>query len=138
MSNGAVYTISGMIALQNRGYKASPDFLAPTQFGIGTGTITPAEADTSLGTAITAWSGGTDYKDFVSSYPILDGPNQRVTVRGFIASTEANSNSITEYGDFNADTIPTMSSRIVFTPITKTNTVQVFITTVYERSWKKW
>ncbi len=134
MGNGAIYSISGMVGLQNRGYKSSPDYTVPSRFGIGTGTTTPAVGDRSLDTAITAWSSGSDFKNFSSGYPTFDETNQKITVRGFVASTEANGNSITEYGDFNTDGAPNISSRIVFTPITKTSTVQVFITTEYERS----
>ncbi len=134
MANGAIYTISGMVALLNRGYKSSPDYTVPSRFGIGTGTITPAVTDVELTTPITSWSGASDFKNYVSGYPIFDTTDQKVTVQGFIASTEANGNSITEYGDFNTDDAPNISSHIVFNPITKTNTVQVFITTTFIRS----
>jgi hypothetical protein len=133
MSNGAIYTKTGFNALLNRGYKATPDYLAPTRFGIGTSSTTPLDTDTTLNSAITAWSGGSDYKNFVSGYPTFDTTNQKVTVQGFIASTEANGNVINEYGDFNADGSPIMSSRIVFNPITKTSAVQIYITTTYKR-----
>ena len=131
---GAVYTISGMVALLNRGYKATPTYTVPSRFGIGTGTTTPTEADVALETPITSWSGASDFKNFVSGYPTFNTTDQKVTTQGFIASTEANSNSISETGDFNTDSAPNISSHIVFTPITKTNTVQVYITNTYKRS----
>jgi len=134
MTTGAVFTVSGMVSLQNRGFKASPDYTAPTKFGIGTGTTAPVTTDIAIETPITAWSGASDFKNYVSGYPTFDEANQELTVRGFIASTEANGNSITEYGDFNTDTDPIISSHVVFSPITKTSAVQVFITTTFIRS----
>jgi len=98
MANSAIYTTSGMVGLLNRGYKSSPDYTIPSQFGIGTGSTTATVGDVALETPITAWSGGTDFKNFVSGYPTFDIVNEKVTVQGFIASTEANGNSITEYG----------------------------------------
>ena len=133
MAIGAVYSISGMVSLLNRGYKATPDYTAPSRFGIGTGTTTPVVANTGLETPITSWSGASDFKNFVSGYPIFDEANQEVQVQGFIASTEANGNTITECGDFNTDGAPLISSHIVFTGITKTNAVQVYITNTYIR-----
>ncbi len=123
-----------MVSLLNRGYKSSPDYTVPSRFGIGTGTTTPTEADTLMETPITAWSGASDFKNFVSGYPIFDEANQEAQVQGYIASTEANGNTITEYADYNTDTDPILSSHAVFTGITKTNVVQVYITTTYVRS----
>ncbi len=134
MANSAVYTISGMVGLLNRGYKSSPDYTIPSRFGIGTGTTTTDVSDRELETPITAWSSGSDFKNFVTTYPIFDVVDQKVTVQGFVASTEANGNSISEYGDFNTDGAPNISSHIIFTGITKTDTVQVYITTTYVRS----
>ncbi len=134
MATGSSYTISGMVSLLNRGYKATPDYTVPSRFGIGTGTTTPTEADKALTTPITSWSGASDFKNFVSGYPVFDEVTQEVQVQGYIASTEANDNTITEYGDFNTDGAPLISSHVVFTGITKTNAVQVYITTTYIRS----
>ena len=134
MGNGAVYTKTGFNALLNLCYKATPDYTPPSTFGIGTSSTTPLDTDTTLDSAITAWSSGSDYKAFVTDYPTFNTTDQKVTVQGFVASTEANGNAINEYGDFNADGSPIMSSRIVFNPITKTSAVQVYITTTYKRS----
>ena len=130
----SVYTISGMVSLLNRGYKSTPDYTVPSRFGIGTGTTTATEADTKLETPITSWSGASDFKNFVGGYPIFDEVTQEVQVQGYIASTEANGEVITEYGDFNTDDAPLISSHVVFAGITKTNVVQVYITTTYVRS----
>jgi len=86
-----------------------------------------------LTTKIANWSGGSDYKNFVTGYPTFDTTNQKVTVQAYIATTEA-SGTITEIGDFNTDGTPVMSSHIVFTGIVKTSAVQVFITTTYRRA----
>ena len=134
MAVSSVYTVSGMVALLNRGYKATPTYTVPSRFGIGTGTTTATEADVALETPITSWSGASDFKSFVSGYPIFDEVTQEVQVQGYIASTEANGNLITEYGDFNTDSAPLISSHIIFTGVTKTNAVQVYITTTYIRS----
>ena len=134
MAVSAVYTVSGMVALLNRGYKTSPDYSNPSRFGIGTGTTTATEADTGLETPITSWSGASDFKNFVSGYPIFNEITQEVQVQGYIASTEANGNTITETGDFNTDSAPLISSHIIFTGITKTNAIQVYITNTYIRS----
>lgn len=134
MAVSDVYTVSGMVALLNRGYKATPDYTVPSRFGIGTGTTTVTEADVALETPITSWSAASDFKNFVSGYPIFDEETQEVQVQGYIASTEANGNVITEYGDFNTDSAPLISSHVVFTGITKTNAVQVYITTTYVRT----
>ena len=133
MANGAIYSKSGFNALLNRGYKSTPDNTIPSRFKIGISTTTPATTDTDLGTPITGWYGGGDYKNFVAGYPTFDTTNQKVTVQAFIASTEANGNSISEIGCFNTDASPVMSDHIVFTSITKTSAVQVFITTTYRR-----
>jgi hypothetical protein len=134
MAIGAVFTVSGMTSLLNRGFKTSPDYTVPSRFKIGTGTTTPAVADTKIETKISAWSGGSDFKNYVSGYPTFDVANQKITVQGFIASTEANGNVISEYADFNTDSAPLISSHIVFTGITKASTVQVYVTTIYKRA----
>jgi len=133
ISKGAIYTTNGFNALLNRGYKSSPDYTVPSRYKIGAGTTTPAITDTDLGIPITGWYAAGDYKNFVAGYPTFDTANKKVTVQAFIASTEANGNSISEIGCFNTDASPVMSDHIVFTSITKTSAVQVFITTTYRR-----
>lgn len=134
MATGAIFSKAGFNAMLNRAFKASPDYTAPTRFKIGTGTTTPTVTDTDLETPILAWNVGSDYKDFVSGYPTFDEVNQKVTTQAFVSSTEANTNTITEYGEFNTDGSPVMSSHVVFTGITKTSAIQVFITTTYRRT----
>lgn len=123
MANGNIVTTLGKKILLNRGLKATPDYSAPTKFSVGTGTGTPAAGDTALGTAV-AINGG-NYKSFVSGYPVLDETNIQVTIRCLLLSTEANGNSLTEFGLFNTDGTPKLFSRSVHTAITKTTSVQI-------------
>jgi hypothetical protein len=125
MAVGSAYTKVGYNLMLARMYTASPSVTAISKFGIGTGTTTPAITDTALATPITAWSGGSDYKAFYSGYPTFDTANQRATYKCFVASTEANSNTLTELGGFNTDGTPVMDLRIVHSGITKTSAVQV-------------
>lgn len=134
MSTGSSFVKTGFNAMLNLAFKGTPDYLPPTQFKIGTGTTTPADTDTDVETVISAWYSGTDFKDYVSGYPTFNTVDQKVTFQGFIASTEANSNTITEYADFNADGSPVMFTHSVFTGITKTSAVQIYITTILKRS----
>lgn len=127
MATGAVITKIGKNTALNRLFKASPTYTAITKFGIGTGTTTPAEGDTGNTTPITLWSGGSTYKSFESGYPTYDETNKRVTWRGLISSTEANSNTITEVADFNTDGTPRVGAHIVMSGITKTSSIQVYI-----------
>ena len=133
MANGAVYTKNGINNLLHRGYTVTPTISVPSQFKIGTGTTTPTVTDTDLTTPIEDWHSATDYKDFVSGYPIFSTADQQVTVQGFIGASEGNGVTITECGDFNKDGTPSMSSHIVFTGVAKTDAVQIYITTIYER-----
>jgi hypothetical protein len=113
-------------------FNSASTYTVPSRFQIGTGTNTPTVTDTALQTPILAWSGGTDYKNYNIS-PTFDTANQKVTTQAYIASTEANGNTITEFGEFNTDGTPLMTSRAVFTGITKTSAIQAFIITVYKR-----
>lgn len=135
MASGSVLTKNGFNAIIDKAFNASSTYSVPSRFGIGTGSTTPTQNDSSLNTMITGWNASADYKDYVSGYPTFDTANQKVTVQGFISPTEANGNSIIEIGDFNTDGTPVMFSRTVFsTAITKTAVVQAYITTTFKRS----
>jgi len=123
MATGQLITNNGLKISLNRTYKATPDYLAPTKFKIGTGTTTPTVSDTDVETGVNINGGAT--KSFVSGYPILDETNMQVTIRCFLNTTEGNSNSITEFGLFNEDGTPLMYSHAVFTAISKTTSVEV-------------
>ena len=123
MSNGNLVTTQGKGIAFNRLWTPSPTQTAPTVFKIGTGTTTPAVGDTDLQTAVNI--NGTDFKTFLSGYPSLDTTNLQSTVRTLVLTTEANSNSLTEFGLFNTDGTKKCFSHAVHTAITKTTSVQV-------------
>ena len=125
MANGTIITNNGLKIVLNRTYKASPDYLSPTKFKIGTGTTTPAVGDTDVQTGVNINGGAT--KSFVSSYPVLDETNLQSTIRCFLNSVEGNGNNLSEFGVFNVDGSPLMFSHAVFTAITKTANVEVSI-----------
>jgi len=102
-----------------------------SEFGIGTGTTTPSASDTGLTTPVAAWSGGNDYKAFVSGYPTFDTVNNEVTIRGYVASTEANGSVLTETGLVNTDGTPILFSHDVHTAISKTSSVEIIYTWVF-------
>ena len=64
-------------------------------------------------------------KIFVSGYPILDETNLQVTFRCFLNTLEANGYDISEMGLFNTDSSPKIYSRAVFTPLNKSETVEI-------------
>ncbi len=123
MATGTVITNNGLKIMLNRGYKATPDYTAPTVFKIGTGTTTPVVSDTDVETGVNINGGAT--KSFVSGYPTLDETNIQATIRCLVLTTEANGNSLTEFGLFNTDGSALMFSHAVYAAITKTTSVQV-------------
>jgi len=124
MANGNVVTTNGNKIMLNRAFKGSPDYLEPSLFKVGTDNTAPTIADTDLGSAVII-TGGSTTKSFVVGYPIIDESTLQVTFRCFLASTDANGNSLTEFGIFNNDATKLMYSRAVFTSITKTSDVEV-------------
>ena len=131
MANGSIATTIMKNTLLNRGFSSSPTYTAYSRAGIGTGTTTPAAADTGNTTPITAWNSGSDYKSYETSYPSFDEANKRVSVKMIVAATQANSNTITEYCDFNTDATPRAGGHFVFTGIPKTSAVQINFTPTY-------
>lgn len=126
--SGSIITLTGKKIVLNRTYKDTPDYGAPAQFAVGTGTTDPSSGDTGLQTPIQI--AGSDYKNVDSGYP--DATSQEGTLqastRCTINTTECNGNSISEYGLFNKDTIPKLFGRATFDPVTKTSSVQLTIT----------
>ena len=123
MASGQVITNNGLKIALNRTFKATPDYLSPTKFKIGTGTTTPSTSDTDVETGVDINGGAT--KSFVTGYPILDETNMQSTIRCFLNSIEGNTNSITEFGIFNEDGTALMYSHSVFAAISKTTSVQI-------------
>ena len=121
--SGGLVTNQGAKVMLNRTYKETPDYLAPTQFKIGTGTTDANLTDTDLETPVTI--DATAFKDFVVGYPTIDETNFVTTIRCFVASTEANGNEITEFGIVNEDATKKLISRDVFTAISKADTDEI-------------
>lgn len=107
----------------HRTFTAAPTITAPTVFSIGTGTTDPTISDTGLETIQTINGGNT--KSFVTGYPSLDVTNFQSTIRTLLTSTDANSNTLTEFGLFNTDGTPLMFSRSTYTGIAKTTSIEV-------------
>lgn len=123
MATGQKVVNNGLKIVLNRAFKATPDYLVPSKFKIGTGTTAPTVSDTDIETGVNI--NGSATKSFVTGYPVLDEANFQATIRCLVNSTEANGNSLTEFALFNEDGTPLMYSRAVFTAITKTTTVEV-------------
>ena len=120
---GQVITTNGLKLALNRIFKATPDYLAPSKFKIGTGTTAPTVSDTDVETGVNINGGAT--KSLVTGYPTLDETNMQSTIRCFLNSVEGNTNSITEFGIFNEDGTALMFSHSVFTAISKTTSVEI-------------
>ena len=86
---------------------------------MGTGTNTPAVGDTDMQTPVNI--NGTEFKNFVTGFPTLDTTNMIATARCFVATTEANGNSLTEFGIINTDGTPLLFSHAVHTAISEFN-----------------
>ncbi|MFW6174022.1 MAG: hypothetical protein ACOC5T_09785, partial [Elusimicrobiota bacterium] len=90
---------------------------------VGTDSTAPTTSDTDLGTPIAINGGNT--KSFVTGYPTLNETNLQATIRCYLDSTEANGNSLTEFGTFNNDGTKKMFSRSTFTSITKNTSTEI-------------
>jgi len=120
---GQKITDNGRLIALHRTFTASPTITAPSQFSVGTGTTDPTSTDTAMETVV-AINGG-NLKNLVTGYPSLDTTNFQSTIRTFLTSLEANSNTLTEQGIFNTDGTPLMFSRNTFTGIAKTSSIEV-------------
>jgi len=118
-----IITTDGKKIMMDRSFNASPTRTAISQFKVGTGTTAPALADTDLETAVSI--DGDNFKDFVTGYPTLDLTNMQVTIRAILLSTEANANTLTEWGTVNTDATPLLFSHSTFTGIAKTSSIEV-------------
>ena len=123
MGTGNVIVSNGLKIATNRIFKATPDYLAPSTFKIGTGTTTPAVGDTDVETGVNI-NGGTT-KVFVTGYPTIDETNNQITIRGFLTTAEGNGNNLTEFCVFNADGTPLLYSHAVFTAISKSTAIEI-------------
>ena len=87
-----------------------------THIGVGTGTTTETPSDTALQTSVLR-KARQEYTEGVSD----------VILSLFLGSTEANGNSLTEVGVFDAAAAGNMMMRRTFPAITKTSSVDVWI-----------
>lgn len=120
---GQVVTNNGLKLATNRIFKATPDYLAPSVYKIGTGTTTPDVSDTDVETGVNINGGAT--KSFVTGYPTIDETNNQIIIRCFLNTAEGNGNALTEFGLFNEDGTALMYSHAVFTAISKTTAIEI-------------
>ena len=113
---------NGRLIILDRTFNSSPTRTAPSQFSVGTGTTTPTKSDTGIETVI-AINGG-NLKNFATGFPTLDTTNFQATIRCFLNTAEANGNTLTELGLFNADGTPVMFSHAVHTALSKTSSIE--------------
>jgi hypothetical protein len=99
------------------------------KFKIGTGNATPTENDTDLQSPLSGWNGGSDFGVFLPGYPQFDSLNKKVTVRGQVAETQANGNTLQEAGLFFDDN--TIFSRDVHNSIVKNSKVRIIYEWVF-------
>ena len=123
MATGIIIPNTGKKICINRIFKDTPDYTAPSVFRVGTGTTTPTAADTDLEIPVTI--AGNPTKAFSAGYPIIDETNFQSTLRGVLLTSEANGNTLTEFGSFNTDGTRLLFSRLVHTAIAKTSSIQV-------------
>ena len=124
MATGNLVTHNGKLIAFHRLWTPSPTITSPTLFSVGTGTSTPSATSTDLQTPVII-NGGSYTKIFAVGYPSLDTSNLQSTIRTVLLTTDANGNSLTEFGLLNTDGTPLLYSRAVHTAITKSNAVQV-------------
>lgn len=124
MATGSIVTNKGKLIAFHRLWTPSPTITSPTVFSIGTGNNTPVITDTTLQTPVII-TGGAYTKTFAAGYPSLDTANMMSTIRTILLTTDANGNSLTEFGIMNTDGSPLLYSRAVHTAITKSAAVQV-------------
>lgn len=120
---GQVVTNNGLKLATNRIFKATPDYLAPSVYKIGTGTTAPDVSDTDVETGVNINGGAT--KSFVTGYPTIDETNNQIIIRCFLNTAEGNGNALTEFGLFNEDGTALMYSHAVFTAISKTTAIEI-------------
>ncbi len=130
MANKTVITNDGKDLILNRTFKGSPDYKEPSLISVGTGTTEPSESDSSMESPVTI---DTDnFKGFSSGYPTLDESGDQATIRAFLLSTEANGNTITEFGILNNDSTKKLFSHSTHTSIDKDNAVEISYVAKYE------
>jgi len=111
MVNSTLKTRSGVVILNNRGFKISPDYTVPSRFQVSVGTSDVSWTDTSLSGKVVI-SGTSYYKDVDSV--VFDESDGSVTVTSKLSVTEANGNLIDGHALFNTDSSVLMSDKSKF------------------------
>ena len=123
MAVGQILADNGKKIMLDRIFNSSPTRSVPSQIKVGTGTDTPVVSDTDLQTPVDI--DGDDFKGFVNGYPSLDFTALSSEIRAILLTTDANGNSLTEFGIVNGDGTPLLFMRAVFTAFTKNINTQV-------------
>jgi hypothetical protein len=121
---GQVVTNGGRRLMQNRTFNSSPTITTPSLFSVGTGSTLPQVTDSMLQTPVII-TGGSYTKIFITGYPTFDVPNIVTTISCQLLTTDANGNSLTEFGILNTDGSPVLFSHCTHMAITKTTSTQV-------------
>jgi len=95
-------------------------------WGVGTGTTAAQAGDTSLQTPVLL--SGTDYRKAIQTGWSYNPATSEVQVEGYMTTTEANGNDLSEFGLFTASTAGTMINRVVFDPESKTSDIEYYFT----------
>lgn len=118
-------TKGGIQQMISKAFDVNSTFETPTQFSVGKNTSKPSFIDTNVKDPIEITPG--EYKKVFSiGYPMVDLEKLEVKTRMFLNTLEANDEDITEIGTFEQGN-NTLLSRNVFTPITKTDSVEIAI-----------
>lgn len=123
MAVGQILVDNGKKIILDRSFNTSPTRSVPSQIKVGTGTDTPTSGDTDLQTPVNI--DGDNFKGFVSGFPNINFTSFSAEIRAILLTTEANGNSLSEFGIVNGDGTPLLFMRSVFTAFTKNNTTQV-------------
>jgi len=119
MTTGTLVTNLGKLIALNRTFLASPTYTAPANMKAGTGVTAPSAADTNLTASVITKA---------ITLTSFDDPNLNVTTQGVLLTTEANGNTISEFGLVNSDGTPKLFSHAVFMGIVKNASVQIIFT----------
>ena len=119
MATNNLITTNGRNIMLNRAFKSVPDYTAPSQFKVGTGTTTPSIGDTNLTTTVAINGGNSKNITTIT----IDETNMMVTTISNLATTEPATQpvSLTEFGIVNTDGTSLLWSRSVHTAIAKTS-----------------
>ncbi|KKL96579.1 hypothetical protein LCGC14_1843080 [marine sediment metagenome] len=112
-------TVTSLLKTELRGVAAAEIVTEFTHGAIGTNNTTPTAGDTTLGTEV-----------FRDTADAVDNPGTGIVTASLrVLSTEANGNSIAEYGWLDAASGGNLWTRNVITAINKTSDIQLYLDT---------